>query len=89
MDKKWSYWGYAMAPNTKERSKNGTIESSREPACSNADEIRDFKDWYDETWLGDNDSCQFIPLPSDSGYTEYMDGYRIGLGAWMARAKKH
>jgi hypothetical protein len=37
MDKKWSYWGYAMDPNTKEHSKKVTAESSREPACSIAE----------------------------------------------------
>lgn len=50
------------------------------------DEISAFRDWYNAVWLGDGESSETIPVQGDKRYDEYLKGYTIALGAWMARA---
>lgn len=52
MEKKWSYWGYAMDPNTKEHSKKGAVESSREPAGYGDDLKRRVEELHDQLHNG-------------------------------------
>ena len=51
--------------------------------------ISKFRQWYDATWLGDNEHGQVIPQSfSDKRYVEYMSGYTLALGAWIESAKQ-
>jgi hypothetical protein len=47
------------------------------------EKLHKFKEWFDDMWLGDEEHGQFIPLPSDKGYTEYIDKYQIAYAAWV------
>lgn len=49
--------------------------------------LQEFKEWFDDMWLGDNDHSQFVPLPSDKVYSEYIDKYQISYAAWITAAK--
>lgn len=44
MGKRWSYWGFAMDPNTKEHTKKGTVKSSFEPTLLASRETSTMKD---------------------------------------------
>ena len=44
-----------------------------------------FKKWFDACWLGDGEHEQAIPTcRHDPKFMEYVDGYTLALGAWIA-----
>ncbi len=50
-----------------------------------AKQFTEFKEWYDAQWLGDGEHGQAIPsCHDDSKFNEYVDGYTLALGAWIA-----
>lgn len=46
------------------------------------DNDREFKNWFDAIWLGDEDSGQFIPNQKDEDYAEYLEQYTLAHGAY-------
>lgn len=48
------------------------------------EESKQFKEWYDEWWLGDGQQGEIIPGSTDADFPKYLDGYTLAFGAWMA-----
>lgn len=48
------------------------------------EESKQFKEWYDEWWLGDGQQGEIIPGSADADFPKYLDGYTLAFGAWMA-----
>lgn len=48
------------------------------------EESKQFKEWYDEWWLGDGQQGEIIPGSADADFPKHLDGYTLAFGAWMA-----
>ncbi len=46
------------------------------------DNDREFKEWFDAIWLGDEEHGQFIPNQKDEDYAEYLEQYTLAHGAY-------
>jgi len=46
------------------------------------DNDREFKEWFDAIWLGDEEHGQFIPNQNDEDYAEYLEQYTLAHGAY-------
>jgi hypothetical protein len=58
------------------------LEQRKPPRFSK--ESKQFKEWYDEWWLGDGQQGEIIPGSTDADFPKYLDGYTLAFGAWMA-----
>lgn len=48
------------------------------------EEAKQFKEWYDEWWMGDGQQGEIIPGSADADFPKYLNGYTLAFGAWMA-----